>query len=255
MQLVALTRACASERASPTGPTETRADTNKAARCGGVCGEIHTDRARMVCTDGRKVDRAKEMERVRLLIHVLLVVLTKSAKSFQLSSSCSLALAAGRVESERHLSFVHAHSSNKQIVCLFDDDSEPPSALLLTLQVAPLVANAAVGETAFAIAYLPLAAIGYISGASPAISIILATLLYIAGATLSDGVQPLLPLACLFNVGIAAAILGLDESAALLIGEDEDNAIEDDFTAFDRRLEDALREKQAGSGKKRWWSR
>ena len=132
------------------------------------------------------------------------------------------------------------------VQCLVDDDERtPPSPLSLTLQLLPVAVSVAAGEPWFASAYLPLAAIGYSAGANPSASLVLATLLYAAGTPLSEAPHVLLPLACVLNLGIAAAIFSLEDNTMLLTGEQPPD-FKDDFAAFDRRLDDRLK----GRGKR-----
>ena len=150
----------------------------------------------------------------------------------------------------------HASASPcKTVLLSLIDEPDEVSPLSVGLQLLPVTVSAATDEPAFALAYAPLAVIGYVSGANPAAPLVLSTLLYGAAASLSDNSHALLPLSCLLNIGVAAALLSLEDPARLL-GENEEPVVEDELTAFDRRLESAVREKKSSQGRAkrwRWW--
>ena len=147
----------------------------------------------------------------------------------------------------------------KTVLLSLNEEDKEVSPLSLGLQLSPVVYTTFVtDEPAFALAYAPLAVIGYVSGASPAATLILSTLLYAAATSLSDDSHSLLLISSLLNFGVAAALLSLEDPAQLL-GEAEP-VVESELEAFDRRLESAVRRSSTSSNKggaarwRRWWS-
>lgn len=111
----------------------------------------------------------------------------------------------------------------------------------LGLQATPVALSLACGAPWFLLLYAPLVAVGREAEAEPAVTLLLATLLYVGCASLVDAdLGPLL--ATTFgNVGIAAAMY------AISLGKDEDDAGDvaagpaDEMSDFDRRLREASR--------------
>ena len=122
------------------------------------------------------------------------------------------------------------------------EDDRAPAVLRLALQGTPVAAALAVGTPLFALLYVPLAALGRAAEAPPAATLVSATLLYAACATLSDGnaagIQPLLETVAIGLVCSAGLLaIGEDVEAEVLQSEAQVTALDD----WDRRLQDRQR--------------